>query len=88
MKRIILVAALLPSVLYAQKDSTRGKESVIEEVVFQVKRKPVVSDVTATSISAKQAQAVASLSGGIEDLLKTLPYVNSNTELSSQQVFY
>ena len=35
-------------------------------------------------ISAKEAKSVASINGGIEGLLKTLPSVNSNTELSSQ----
>ena len=32
----------------------------------------------------KQAQVLASLSGGVEGLVKSLPSVNSNTELSSQ----
>lgn len=60
------------------------RESVIEEVVFQKKGKPKVTDLTSIEISTKEAQQVASLSGGVEGLLKTLPSVNSNTELSSQ----
>ncbi|KIA90360.1 TonB-dependent receptor plug domain-containing protein [Kaistella jeonii] len=60
------------------------RESQIEEVVFQKKGKPKVTDLTSIEISAKEAQQVASLSGGVEGLLKTLPSVNSNAELSSQ----
>lgn len=60
------------------------RETVIEEVVFQKKGKPKVTDLTSMEISTKEAQQVASLSGGVEGLLKTLPSVNSNAELSSQ----
>ena len=60
------------------------RETLIQEVVFQKKGKPKVTDLTSVEISAKEAQQVASLSGGVEGLLKTLPSVNSNTELSSQ----
>lgn len=60
------------------------RETEIQEVVFQKKGKPKVTDLTSIEISAKEAQQVASLSGGVEGLLKTLPSVNSNTELSSQ----
>ena len=60
------------------------RETQIEEVVFQKKGKPKVTDLTSIEISAAEAQKVASLSGGVEGLLKTLPSVNSNAELSSQ----
>ena len=60
------------------------RETEIEEVVFQKKGKPKVTDLTSIEISSKEAQQVASLSGGVEGLLKTLPSVNSNAELSSQ----
>src|SRR5690606_36429117 len=60
------------------------RETQIEEVVFQKKGKPKVTDLTSVEITAKEAQQVASLSGCVEGLLKTLPSVNSNTELSSQ----
>ena len=60
------------------------RETLIEEVVFQKKGKPKVTDLTSMEISTKEAQQVASLSGGVEGLLKTLPSVNSNAELSSQ----
>lgn len=60
------------------------RETQIQEVVFQKKGKPKVTDLTSMEISSKEAQQVASLSGGVEGLLKTLPSVNSNTELSSQ----
>lgn len=60
------------------------KETTIQEVVFQGKAKRKTSDVTSIEISAKEAQLVASLGGGIETLIKSLPSVNSNSELSSQ----
>ncbi|MBS7334309.1 MAG: carboxypeptidase-like regulatory domain-containing protein [Weeksellaceae bacterium] len=51
------------------------------EITFQSnKNKPFQS----TSLSAAQMQQGPSLTGGVTDLLKTLPFVNSNTELSSQ----
>ena len=57
----------------------------IQEVVFQKKTNAFKSnDLTTVKISAKDAQQVASISGGVEGLLKSLPSVNSNTELSSQ----
>lgn len=59
-------------------------EKEIQEVVFRKKGKPKITDLTSVEISAKQAGEVASLSGGVEGILKTLPSVNSNTELSSQ----
>lgn len=60
------------------------REVAIQEVVFQKKGKPKITDLTSMEISAKEAQQVAALSGGVEGLLKTLPSVNSNAELSSQ----
>lgn len=60
------------------------RESNIEEIVFQKKARVKITDLTSVELSAKEAQQVASLSGGIEGILKTLPSVNSNTELSSQ----
>jgi TonB-dependent Receptor Plug Domain len=59
------------------------KVSYIQEIVFQNKNKKP-TDISMVSLSGDKAKAVASITGGIEDLLKTLPYVNSNTELSSQ----
>ncbi|MEG0697643.1 MAG: TonB-dependent receptor, partial [Algoriella sp.] len=50
-------------------------------ITFQSnKNKPLQS----TTLSAAQMQQGPSLTGGVADLLKTLPFVNSNTELSSQ----
>ncbi len=60
------------------------RETAIEEVVFQKKAKVKVTDLTSIEISAKEAQQVASLGGGVETLIKALPGVNSNAELSSQ----
>lgn len=60
------------------------KENEIQEVVFQKQKKFKTNDITSIEISAKEAREVASLAGGVEGLLKSLPYVNSNAELSSQ----
>jgi len=60
------------------------KENEIQEVVFQRKTRYKTNDLTSVEISAKEAREVASLAGGVEGLLKTLPSVNSNAELSSQ----
>ncbi len=65
-----------------KRDTTRTTD--IEEVVFQKKVVGSTNDLTTVKISAKDAQNVASISGGIEGIIKTLPSVNSNTELSSQ----
>lgn len=65
-----------------KRDTTRTTD--IEEVVFQKKAVGSTNDITTIKISAKDAQNVASVSGGIEAIIKTLPSVNSNTELSSQ----
>lgn len=84
MKKLVLPLILISPFFLAQtkKDTVKVKE--IEEVIFQKKAAPGSSDVTGLKISAKDAQNVASISGGIEGILKTLPSVNSNTELSSQ----
>lgn len=86
MKKLVLPLSLLvPMFIFSQtkkKDTTKTTE--IEEVVFQRKATGKTSDLTTVKISAKDAQNVSSISGGIEGLIKTLPSVNSNTELSSQ----
>ena len=61
-----------------------AKTKDIQEVIFRGKGKPKITDITSLEISPKQAQVLASLSGGVEGLVKSLPSVNSNTELSSQ----
>lgn len=61
--------------------SVKTKE--IQEVTFRGKGKPKITDLTSLEISPKQAQIIASLSGGVEGIIKTL-YGNSNSELSSQ----
>ncbi|MBW8358172.1 MAG: TonB-dependent receptor plug domain-containing protein [Weeksellaceae bacterium] len=66
---------------FSQKDTLRTQ--TIQEVIFQ-KKGTTSQDLTNVSISAREAAQIASVSGGIEGLLKTLPSVNSNTELSSQ----
>lgn len=77
---------MVPMLIFSQnqKRDTAEKVTDIEEVVFQKKVVGRTNDITNVKISAKDAQSVASISGGIEGLLKTLPSVNSNTELSSQ----
>lgn len=78
MKKLIFTLVALPLFLSAQET----KE--IEEVVFQKKTNKKITDLSSVNLSTKQAQEITSLSGGIEGLIKTLPSVNSNTELSSQ----
>lgn len=78
---------MVPILIFSQhrkKDTATTKVTDIEEVVFQKKTTGKTNDLTNIKISAKEAKAVASINGGIEGLLKTLPSVNSNTELSSQ----
>jgi len=76
---------MLPVLVFSQvkKKDTAKVTHYIEEVVFQKKDRGS-KDLTGVRISAKDAKNVASISGGIEGLIKTLPSVNSNTELSSQ----
>lgn len=86
MKNIpFILCSVAPLFLYAQKKDTL-KTKDIQEVVFQRRSHNATksNDLTTVKISAKEAKAVASISGGIESVLKTLPSVNSNTELSSQ----
>lgn len=54
----------------------------VGEVVFQGTRKP--QDISAVTISSKDIDKLPSMSGGVTELLRTLPYVNTNSELSSQ----
>lgn len=79
MKKYIIAVCALPILGFAQEEV---KEQEIEEVVFQ--RRGKSSDITSLGISSKQTQQTVSASGGVEALLKTLPSVNSNAELSSQ----
>lgn len=82
MKNSLILFATLAGVLAFSQEKEHTQD--IEEVVFQKAAKKKVTDLTTTKISATEAQQVASLSGGIEGIIKTLPSVNSNTELSSQ----
>lgn len=84
MRRIsIFIATLGAFMLSAQKkDSIKTRQ--IEEIVFQKKGVQRSNDITKVSVKAREAAQIASVSGGIEGLIKTLPSVNSNTELSSQ----
>jgi hypothetical protein len=77
---------MVPMLIFSQnrKRDTADKVTDIEEVVFQKKVVGKTNDITNVKISAKDAKGVASIGGGIEGILKTLPSVNSNTELSSQ----
>ncbi|UOU97450.1 TonB-dependent receptor plug domain-containing protein [Chryseobacterium daecheongense] len=87
MKKLVLPLSLMvPLLVFSQtrKRDTTTKMTEIEEVIFQKKTTGKTNDLTTVKISAKDAQQVASISGGIEGIIKTLPSVNSNTELSSQ----
>lgn len=80
------MSLIVPMLIFSQnrKRDTADKVTDIEEVVFQKKVVGKTNDITNVKISAKDAKGVASIGGGIEGILKTLPSVNSNTELSSQ----
>ncbi|MFP3590869.1 TonB-dependent receptor plug domain-containing protein [Chryseobacterium sp. SIMBA_038] len=86
MKKLVLPLSLMvPMLVFSQtKKRDTARTTDIEEIVFQKKVTGKTNDLTAVKISAKDAQNVASISGGIEGVIKTLPSVNSNTELSSQ----
>jgi len=77
---------MVPMLIFSQnrKKDTAERVTDIEEVVFQKKVIGKTNDITNVKISAKDAKGIATIGGGIEGLLKTLPSVNSNTELSSQ----
>lgn len=64
------------SILYGQQDSI-----ILDEVVFQGTRSQPIGNV---EINAAEATLTPSLTGSFTDILKTLPYVSVNTELSSQ----
>lgn len=69
--------------LFIQLVPDKNKAIELDEAVITFQsnsNKPLQS----TSLSAAQMQQGPSLTGGVTDLLKTLPFVNSNTELSSQ----
>ncbi|UZT98478.1 TonB-dependent receptor [Chryseobacterium fluminis] len=86
MKKLVLPLSLMvPMLVFSQvKKRDTTKVTDIEEVVFQKKIIGKTTDLTTVKISAKDAKNAATISGGIEGVLKTLPSVNSNTELSSQ----
>lgn len=76
---------MVPVLVFSQtKKRDTAKVTDIEEVVFQRKATGKTTDLTTVKISAKDAQQVASISGGVEGVIKMLPSVNTNTELSSQ----
>lgn len=56
-------------------------QSNLSAITFQTKRK---TDLTSIELSPEKAIAGPSISGGIEDIMKTFPSISSNTELSSQ----
>ncbi|SFN94070.1 Outer membrane receptor proteins, mostly Fe transport [Chryseobacterium oleae] len=86
MKKLGLSLSLIaPMLAFSQsKKKDTVKTTHIEEVMFRGKSAEHMSDLGAVKISTKDTKNVTSISGGIEGILKTLPSVNSNTELSSQ----
>lgn len=62
--------------MYAQNDSI-----VLPEIIFQGTKSQPIGNI---EIQAADAQFTPSLTGSFTDILKTLPYVSVNTELSSQ----
>ena len=73
---LIGLFSLLCIEIHAQQDSI-----VLDEIVFQGKRSQPIGNV---EIQAADAKLTPSLTGSFTDILKTLPYVSVNTELSSQ----
>ncbi len=89
--KILLFSVLfisLPVSAQRKKDTVRStqEEKNLKEIVFQRSSRGIGknTDISSVNINRKDAQQVTSVSGGIEAILKTLPSVNSNTELSSQ----
>lgn len=76
MKYFLMVLLLCLSFVNAQQDSIK-----LDEISFQgTKSQPVGN----TEINVADAKLTPSLTGSITDIIKTLPYVSVNTELSSQ----
>jgi hypothetical protein len=62
---------MVPALVFSQvKKEDTVKTETIEEVVFQKKVTGKTNDITAVKISAKDAQNVASISGGSKEFLK------------------
>ncbi len=59
-------------------------KSVATDLPVSEVRDQRLRSTTMNKLNPKQAQLLPSISGGIEDLVKTLPGVSSNNELSSQ----
>ncbi|PIE50201.1 MAG: TonB-dependent receptor [Flavobacteriales bacterium] len=80
--KIFISLLVISSVSIYGQDDDEVKTKNIEEIIFQ--RRSKKKGLTSVKINTKDAQQVVSASGGIEGIIKTLPSVNSNTELSSQ----
>ena len=73
---ISILVTVIFSMNYAQQDSV-----ILDEVTFQGTKSQPIGNI---EIDAANAQLTPSLTGSFTDILKTLPYVSVNTELSSQ----
>lgn len=71
-----LLLPLLSGLIKAQEDSI-----ILKEVVFQGTKSQPIGNI---EIQTAEANLTPSLTGSFTDILKTLPYVSVNTELSSQ----
>ena len=60
------------------------KTKDIQEITFRGKGKPKIPTLLLLKFLQNKLRFNASLSGGVEGLIKSLPSVNSNAELSSQ----
>jgi len=87
--RIVISAAEFNSfskeISSSQKDIMvilKPNPSVLKEIIFQKKSKK--SDLTSVEISPLKAVVGPSLTGGVEDILKSFPGVSNYNELSSQ----
>lgn len=76
----LFISGLLLFVI-SQQAQAQNDSIVLDEVIFQGTKSQPIGNI---EIQASDAQFTPSLTGSFTDILKTLPYVSVNTELSSQ----
>lgn len=75
------LAGLLLLLFFTQQAWAQSDSIELAPIVFQGTKSQPIGNI---SIDAAKAQLTPSLTGSFTDILKTLPYVSVNTELSSQ----
>ncbi|HSD06954.1 TonB-dependent receptor [Flavobacterium sp.] len=81
LKKATLKVSLKPKEVYVFNIYMNDKEEQMGEVVINNKKKSVQGILT---FEAKDIRSIPGANAGIENVLKTLPGVNSNNELSTQ----